>query len=389
MKGKSLINGNEKERILKLHIQEGYNTLLEATTNVPFKNNEEGNKFREFVNKEYPEIAKKLQLDPTGSYNNTYMVRAWNYPIEGKTLGGLFVTSPFTFNFLSNSKKTDSLSKPITKTQVPFKNTEEGNMFRSWVREKHPQIAKSLNLDATGAFNNQTMYNAWNYNLQGKALGQVYNDSKIIKAGNAVVQKDTPYYSLLRSFFPNYAQVQNPRPLGDRDFTDYQRKLIYYNIQNSIKRVPDYAKKGQGCTEYIDWGQNIKAYFDNPKGSPSDEQAVYGTLTSPNFQLATLLGRFCWKKDSQGNYIVTDVYNFKNPGYSELKGATREQLKGKTVEQLKKEYGLGNYAATRTKAWVDFPEGSGFEVKLTINTNRLFPETTSYSYVSRETGPKY
>jgi hypothetical protein len=44
---------------------------------LPFKNNDEGNKFRKWVNDTYPEYAKQIDLDPEGSYNNSYIKKAW------------------------------------------------------------------------------------------------------------------------------------------------------------------------------------------------------------------------------------------------------------------------------------------------------------------------
>lgn len=48
---------------------------------LPFKNNEEGNKFRKWVNEKYPEYAKKIYLSPSSKskdgYNNEYIKKAW------------------------------------------------------------------------------------------------------------------------------------------------------------------------------------------------------------------------------------------------------------------------------------------------------------------------
>lgn len=48
----------------------------------PFVNNEQGNHFRGYVNKENPQIARKIDLDPIGtssnSYDNRYIREAWS-----------------------------------------------------------------------------------------------------------------------------------------------------------------------------------------------------------------------------------------------------------------------------------------------------------------------
>lgn len=43
----------------------------------PFKTKEEGNKFREWVNKKYPDWAKENDLDTSGSENNSYIRKAY------------------------------------------------------------------------------------------------------------------------------------------------------------------------------------------------------------------------------------------------------------------------------------------------------------------------
>jgi len=44
---------------------------------VPFTNSTEGNAFRKWVNDEFPDYAKQINLDPEGSYNNAYITKAW------------------------------------------------------------------------------------------------------------------------------------------------------------------------------------------------------------------------------------------------------------------------------------------------------------------------
>jgi hypothetical protein len=41
------------------------------------KNQDDGNEFRSWVNKNYSDVAKRIDLDPTGSFNNKYIESAW------------------------------------------------------------------------------------------------------------------------------------------------------------------------------------------------------------------------------------------------------------------------------------------------------------------------
>lgn len=74
-----------KNKVFSIGITDVNNVSSNTTTNLPFKNKEEGDKFRKWMNKYYPKTSKKLQLDPSGSYNNSYIKRAWEYlvPIKG------------------------------------------------------------------------------------------------------------------------------------------------------------------------------------------------------------------------------------------------------------------------------------------------------------------
>ena len=55
-------------------------------TKSPFSNREQGNHFRIFVNTEYPAIAAKLDLDPTGKHDNSTILNALNTIVGDKTL---------------------------------------------------------------------------------------------------------------------------------------------------------------------------------------------------------------------------------------------------------------------------------------------------------------
>lgn len=66
----------------------------------PFKNRDEGNRFRKWINDTYPSYAREIDLDPTGSHTNVYIMKAWDkYGQAYKTYqssggGGSTTTSP-------------------------------------------------------------------------------------------------------------------------------------------------------------------------------------------------------------------------------------------------------------------------------------------------------
>jgi len=61
----------------------------------------------------------------------------------------------------------------------PIKNKEEGNTFRAWANDNYPRLSKTLELDRSGSYNNEYIKNAWNANVQGKTLGQLYLAAKL------------------------------------------------------------------------------------------------------------------------------------------------------------------------------------------------------------------
>jgi len=52
-------------------------TPTSSVGNTPFTNKTQGNAFRAWINDTYPAYAKGIDLDRTGSYNNSYIKKAW------------------------------------------------------------------------------------------------------------------------------------------------------------------------------------------------------------------------------------------------------------------------------------------------------------------------
>jgi hypothetical protein len=93
----------------------------------PFKNSTEGNAFRQWINDTYPKYAKKIDLDPTGSYDNAYIRKAWKE--YGKEYGdakkneGAVYTATYGAKFkklLNDWNKSHLLSESTTTKGVPY-----------------------------------------------------------------------------------------------------------------------------------------------------------------------------------------------------------------------------------------------------------------------------
>ena len=81
-----------------------------SETAFPFTTNEEGNKFRAWMNKYYPKTSKSLQLDPTGLFNNSYMKKAWNTSLD-KSVSTKFGVSTYGDLYNKQVLKSSNIDK--------------------------------------------------------------------------------------------------------------------------------------------------------------------------------------------------------------------------------------------------------------------------------------
>lgn len=76
--------------------------IIKEPPKLPFKDKTEGNKFRNWVNDNYPAYAKEIDLDRSGSYNNEYIKKAWG------RYGNEYIEDKST----TNTKNSDEESNP-------------------------------------------------------------------------------------------------------------------------------------------------------------------------------------------------------------------------------------------------------------------------------------
>tara|TARA_R100001015_G_C4611478_1_gene166877 strand:+ start:489 stop:1292 length:804 start_codon:yes stop_codon:yes gene_type:complete len=98
-----------------------------STGKTPFKNSTEGNAFRKWVNDNHPQYASRIDLDPTGSYDNAYIRKAWkeygsDYTTAEKNKGAVY-TATYGQKFadlLKDWKKSHLLSTASSTKDVPY-----------------------------------------------------------------------------------------------------------------------------------------------------------------------------------------------------------------------------------------------------------------------------
>jgi hypothetical protein len=69
--------------------------VMQYKTGGPFKNKEEGNAFRAWVNETYPDYAEEIDLDNTGGYDNAHIMKAWDK--YGETYTNKDIEEPVEF----------------------------------------------------------------------------------------------------------------------------------------------------------------------------------------------------------------------------------------------------------------------------------------------------
>ena len=93
----------------------------------PFKNATEGNAFRKWVNDNHAQYASRIDLDPTGAYDNAFIRKAWveygsDYEKVKKSSGAVY-TATFGQNFanlLKSWNKSHLLSNSTSTKDVPY-----------------------------------------------------------------------------------------------------------------------------------------------------------------------------------------------------------------------------------------------------------------------------
>ena len=191
-----------------------------------------------------------------------------------------------------------------------------------------------------------------------------------LETGVKTEKQETSMFSggikgFLRRKFPNIAQMFFTRELTNKDFDGEQKKIIYDVIQKAINRDPKKNTKQKGSTEYIDYSPDIASKLEGTGASTMD--MVVGTAMDQPFKIATTLGRFSYSLQSNGNYLVTDKYDFsKAKAYT----VTTEEVKDITFPEkyayISKKTGLNPYRTFRHISYLEHPDSAPEATKTPI-----------------------
>lgn len=151
----------------------------------PFKNREEGNRFRKWVNNTLPSYAKKLKLDPEGSFNNSFIINAWNYNLPLKSgdtmkLGDYYNLKNFNNNSTENSITIMPGFSPNFKNKINFDNLKITDTTKNFCKPNDKECAQFIN-DISDDISPGDVGNAWNAYINTTKLGNtIYSSFKNI-----------------------------------------------------------------------------------------------------------------------------------------------------------------------------------------------------------------
>lgn len=373
MKNLFLINEEEKNRILGMHETATKKHYLSEQPTPDFGQQPIGPKTLPDTLKSV--VKKGLEGDPYvyGKLGNDYYYAKAS---DGDYPNWILATSPNAINSIK-SKIYNEKVPAVSTVKAPEKKTAKKQPVKTTTKTttkpkttttvpgkddfKLKRDVRTIDVDSTRVGNGRDMKIP---KLKDKEI------TKKIKTKTPNTQPGAT--SWLRKRFPNIAQLLSGRELTPNDFTEDQKKALISTIQNSQKRTKN---QKSGSTTYGDYGSDVASTFQNKKGSPSNWDVIWNSVTNNDrFAMATLFGKFNWVKNSDGSYTIDDKYDFKNPHYENIAGVNRKSLEGKSIDQLRSEYDLGYYEAARVKGWVDYPEeipGRFIPLKLTINPSEL------------------
>tara|TARA_B110000285_G_scaffold37378_1_gene40482 strand:+ start:969 stop:2261 length:1293 start_codon:yes stop_codon:yes gene_type:complete len=154
MHDKELGGGNKRVTFYKGRAQLPNFLLMEPTKDYPRATRSNG----------IHEVAlRELSRGMLGTANSIGCIRLSDF---GSKFTRWWVPQNANFFVLySEDRYHKKLSYESIENQLPFKNEEEGNLFREWLNENNPIKAKQLDIDLEGSFDNGFILDA--YNLYG------------------------------------------------------------------------------------------------------------------------------------------------------------------------------------------------------------------------------
>ena len=177
---------------------------------IPFQNKDEGNLFRSWVNDHFSTYAQEIDLDRTGSYNNSFITKAW------AKLGKLYAYKSVDKNTIAQAKTTGGIAGAAANL---YSETKQG--IKPYIRQIIGMGDKSV---PTGPYSTEASAMA----LRNSMKGWGTNDDQFFNT----MTKLTPVQRIEVENYFNKGNLGEGATLeewirGDFSGTDLKRALAY------------------------------------------------------------------------------------------------------------------------------------------------------------------
>jgi hypothetical protein len=175
-----------KTKVFNKNVNQKSNKTSDSlVVNSPFKSKNDGDAFRKWVNSTLPSWGKKLDLSPSGSHTNSFIIDAWNYNLplkSGKTmkLGDYYKlkTSGGGSNVNKNSIEVMPGFSSDFKKKINFNNLKINDTTNNFCKPNDDQCAQFVN-DISDDISAGEVGNAWNAYVNTSNLGNtIYSSFK-------------------------------------------------------------------------------------------------------------------------------------------------------------------------------------------------------------------
>lgn len=216
-----------KTRVFDEKPSKSNTTKSKSKHDLPFKTKEEGDKFREWMNRWYPKTSKNLQLDRSGSHTNSYIRRAWNHKGGDGIKGDIY-----TEKVLSKGGNKGELKKSNNDlTNSPFKTRTQRGEYINWLSTNLPKTTKKYGISSSSKDNE--IVDSLNHKLvwtSGKLKGKEISVWDFYKYKNPNWGVKTTKEKIESGDY----KVPNTVPGSDR----INKELLYINMRPEYNERP-------------------------------------------------------------------------------------------------------------------------------------------------------
>lgn len=268
----------------------GYSRKDYNTIDIPFKNREEGDKFRGWINDNYPKFAKQIDLDRSGSYNNDYIKKAW------ETYGKEYKSKYLDIN-PNTQPKEDGFIMGWLRKKLPFlvQLIDAKSLTNSDFTDDHMDVIKNVVKNAKNRIKN------FRY---GQTYGTTYEDYDDFVA-EILDKKGQSWTDLVRLYFHDSDKFDVSTTLGRFSFN------VKENGKISVYDEYDFTKQYEITREDLDWENTSTlekitkimelgdgeigiygavrhlAHLNNPQGGVNQSLTVNLDITDPSIIQST------------------------------------------------------------------------------------------------------